>query len=69
MAAALAAIPAELRTALEVAHDNIVAYHRTQLHDDARQARDGVVVRDRTVPVDRAGLYVPGGRAPWPPPC
>jgi histidinol dehydrogenase len=62
--AALTVVPGELRTAMQVAHDNIVAYHRTQLHDDARQARDGVVVRDRTIPVDRAGLYVPGGRAP-----
>jgi histidinol dehydrogenase len=62
--AALAAIPPELRTAMQAAHDNIVAYHRTQLHDDARQARNGVVVRDLTIPVDRAGLYVPGGRAP-----
>jgi histidinol dehydrogenase len=62
--AALNAIPSELRTAMVVAHDNIVAYHRTQLHEDARQVRDGLVVRDRAVPVDRAGLYVPGGRAP-----
>ena len=34
--AALDAIPAELRAALEAAHDNIVAYHRTQLHPDGR---------------------------------
>ena len=40
--AALAAIPTELRAALEVAHDNIVAYHRTQLHPDGRhQPRRG----------------------------
>ncbi len=62
--AALADIPTELRTALQVAHDNIVTYHRTQLHHDTRQDRDGIVVRDLTIPVDRAGLYVPGGRAP-----
>ncbi len=62
--AALAAIPPELRTAMQVAHDNIVTYHRTQLHDDTRLDRDGLVVRDLTIPVDRAGLYVPGGRAP-----
>jgi histidinol dehydrogenase len=62
--AALGAIPTELRTAMQVAHDNIVTYHRTQLHDDTRQERDGLVVRDLTIPVDRAGLYVPGGRAP-----
>ena len=62
--AALAVIPDSLRAALEAAHDNIVAYHRTQLQADRRLARDGVVIRDITVPVDRAGLYVPGGRAP-----
>ena len=67
--AALADIPTELRTALQVAHDNIVAYHRTQLHHDTRQDRDGIVVRDLTIPVDRAGLYVPGDAPLWPPRC
>ncbi len=64
MRAALDAIPADLRQALEVAHDNIAAYHRTQLGSDGRWAHHGVVVRDLAVPVCRAGLYVPGGRAP-----
>lgn len=67
--AALAVIPDSLRSALDAAHDNIVAYHRTQLQADRRLARDGVVIRDITVPVDRAGLYVPGGRAPLRPRC
>jgi histidinol dehydrogenase len=62
--AALEVIPPELRAALETAHGNIVAYHQTQLHPDGRHERDGVVVREIGVPVDRAGLYVPGGRAP-----
>jgi histidinol dehydrogenase len=61
---ALTALPADLRRALEVAHDNIEAYHRTQLHTDVRHERHGVVVRDLRRPVERAGLYVPGGRAP-----
>ena len=62
--AALDTIPARLRTALEVAHERIVDYHRTQLRPDIRHRRDGIDVRQLTVPVDRAGLYVPGGRAP-----
>ncbi len=62
--AALDTVPAELRRALEAAYDNIVTYHRTQLAPDGYHARDGVVVREIGVPVDRAGLYVPGGRAP-----
>jgi histidinol dehydrogenase len=61
---ALAAIPPDLRTALEAAYDNIAAYHRSQLGPEAIYERDGVVVRELRRPVDRAGLYVPGGRAP-----
>jgi histidinol dehydrogenase len=57
-------IPSELRRALEVAHDNIEAFHRSLLHPDGRYERDGVVVRELRQPVDRAGLYVPGGKAP-----
>jgi histidinol dehydrogenase len=62
--AALVSIPSELRRALEVAHDNIEAFHRSLLHPDGRYERDGVVVRELRQPVDRAGLYVPGGKAP-----
>ncbi len=62
--AALDEIPSALREALEVAQDNISAYHLTQLQPDARHERDGVVVRELRHPVDRAGLYVPGGLAP-----
>jgi histidinol dehydrogenase len=64
VSAALNEIPADLRTALEAAQENIVAYHRTQLHPDRRHQGHGVLIRDLSVPVDRAGLYVPGGRAP-----
>lgn len=62
--AALDLIPGDLREALEVAHANIVDYHREQLRPDIRHEKDGIVVREVRRPVDRAGLYVPGGRAP-----
>lgn len=62
--AALGLIPGDLREALEVAHANIVDYHREQLRPDIRHEKDGIVVREVRRPVDRAGLYVPGGRAP-----
>ena len=62
--AALGEIDAELRQALEVAHANIVDYHREQLRPDIRHEKDGIVVREVRRPVDRAGLYIPGGRAP-----
>ncbi len=62
--AALGEISPSLRKALEVAADNIGHYHRSQLHDDVAYERDGVTVTELRMPVDRAGLYVPGGLAP-----
>jgi histidinol dehydrogenase len=47
-----------------VAYGNIVEYHRTQVRPDHDYERDGVRVREMHRPVRRAGLYVPGGRAP-----
>jgi histidinol dehydrogenase len=65
-AAALAHLPAELRAALEHAAIRIEAYHRTQVHQPTVFERDGIRVESRAVPVDRAGCYVPGGRAVYP---
>ena len=64
--AALAAIPPLLREALEAARANILAFHREQLPPEGRVERDGLVVRALHRPVDRAGLYVPGGTASYP---
>jgi histidinol dehydrogenase len=64
VAAAPHRVPPELRRALEAAYANIVDYHRSQLHPAAEHVRPGIRVRELRRPVDRAGLYVPGGRAP-----
>lgn len=66
MDAALAATPPLLREALEAARSAILTFHRTQLRPDTRHERDGLVVRELRRPVDRAGVYVPGGRARYP---
>ena len=62
--AALAATPPPLREALEAARASILAFHRGQLREETTHTHDGVVVRELRRPVDRAGVYVPGGRAP-----
>jgi histidinol dehydrogenase len=62
--AALGRVPSELRAAFEVAHEAITAYHQTQLHPAVDQMHNGLRLRSFTVPVDRAGCYVPGGKAP-----
>jgi histidinol dehydrogenase len=62
----LDAIDPEVRGALEVAAANIRAFHESQLVAPHRFERDGVVVEGRRQAVDRAGIYVPGGRAAYP---
>ncbi|MGH9122921.1 MAG: histidinol dehydrogenase, partial [Acidimicrobiales bacterium] len=61
---ALGDIAAPLREALEVARDNIERYHRSQAHESPTYSHNGLVVRELRRPVDRAGVYVPGGTAP-----
>jgi histidinol dehydrogenase len=53
-----------LRVALEFARDQILAWHEAQREKEARHERSGIRIRELVLPVDRAGCYVPGGRAP-----
>lgn len=66
IAAALDEVDAELRAALERAAAGIRDFHEGQRVGDHRYERDGIVIDGRKVPVDRAGCYVPGGRAIYP---
>ncbi len=64
--AALAAIPTDLRAALELAADRIRGFHLKQpLHswiDAGADGSLGQLIR----PIDSVGIYVPGGTAPLP---
>lgn len=64
MEAAPGQITPLLREALETARANILAYHRALLPEDRFHERDGIEVRELHRPVERAGVYVPGGTAP-----
>lgn len=66
IAAALADLDPELRSALTAAADGIRDFHEQQVVGDHTYERNGIVVQGRKVPVDRAGCYVPGGRAIYP---
>ncbi len=68
VAAALEATDPELRTALEQAAVRIRGYHEAQAaaQGEVLFDADGVSVSELLRPVDRAGLYVPGGRASYP---
>ena len=66
VADALANAPAALVVALTEARDAIEAFHRTQVAAPHSFVRGGIRVDGVTVPVDRAGCYVPGGRGAYP---
>jgi histidinol dehydrogenase len=65
--AALAALPPDVRRALEVAIERARAVHADQLRTDTTTTlAPGATVTERWVPVERVGLYVPGGNAVYP---
>jgi histidinol dehydrogenase len=66
IAAALDGLPSALRAALEEAAEAIRSFHEGQLPPVHRHERGGVRTLGITRPVDRAGCYVPGGRAVYP---
>jgi histidinol dehydrogenase len=55
----------ELKAAMQIAADNIKRFHRAQLPSEIRvETLPGVDCWLRYLPLDRVGLYVPGGSAP-----
>ena len=64
-AEASAAVPEALKQALSTAKSNIERFHRAQLPFPVSvETFPGVTCRQRAVPIQRVGLYIPGGRAP-----
>jgi len=67
LAEAWEATPPQLQEALRLAHDRILAFHQAQKPADlAISGPHGERLGRRWRPVERAGLYVPGGRAAYP---
>jgi histidinol dehydrogenase len=65
--AALDAIDLEARAALEQAADRIRHYHSHQLQESWQyQEADGTVLGQQVTPLERVGVYVPGGKASYP---
>lgn len=64
---ALSLLDPAIRTALEVSAERIRTVHATQARKESSvTVVDGGTVREKWIPVDRVGLYVPGGRAVYP---
>jgi len=60
-------IPAAQRAALEQAAGRVRVYHEHQKQETWRYTEaDGTVLGQKITPLDRVGLYVPGGKAAYP---
>lgn len=65
--AALESIPHAQREALEAAAERVRIYHEHQKQDSwSYTEADGTILGQQVMPLDRAGLYVPGGKAAYP---
>ena len=64
---AFSALEPEFIAVIEEAADNIREFHRHQIKTGfVITPRDGVVLGQRVIPLERVGLYVPGGTASYP---
>ncbi len=60
-------IDENLRASLHLAYDRIKVYHEKQLPKSWLDFEDnGTILGQKVTPVDRAGLYIPGGKAAYP---
>ncbi len=65
--AALGRLPAPLREALERAVGRVRSYHERQIDPGfSITEADGTILGMKVTPLDRVGLYVPGGKASYP---
>ena len=64
---ALASLDPAVRAALELSIQRVRTVHNDQVRSDkTTSVVDGGTVTEKWIPVDRVGLYVPGGRAVYP---
>ena len=63
---ALDSLDPAVRSALDVAIENVRVFHEHQLRSEEVIEREGMTIRAFQRSVRRAGLYVPGGRAVYP---
>jgi histidinol dehydrogenase len=64
---ALASLEPERRQALEAAAERVRRYHEKQLQASwSYTEEDGTLLGQQVTPLDRVGLYVPGGKAAYP---
>lgn len=56
----------QLKLDLKLAKKNIEEFHRNQLEKSWFVEKDGIILGQKITPLDRVGVYVPGGKASYP---
>ncbi len=59
-------IEEDVRSALEIAHERIRRFHEAQLERSFMTEEEGILLGMRVLPLERVGIYVPGGKAAYP---
>ena len=58
-------VSADLKAAITLAYENIYAFHKAQQFEGRKiETRPGVVCWQKSVAIEKVGLYIPGGTAP-----
>lgn len=65
ISAATAILSLELKTAIDIAFDNIYKFHKAQFKiEEPIETMPGVLCWRKSVGIDKVGIYIPGGSAP-----
>ena len=64
--AAVAEVPEDVKNTLQEAADRIAYYHKAQVKEGYTLEEDGIVLRQKVLPLKKVGIYIPGGTAAYP---
>ena len=65
MQKAIEKIPNELKEAINLAHKNIYKFHKAQqISEEVIETMPGIKCWRKSTPIEKVGLYIPGGSAP-----
>ncbi len=56
----------EIKEALEIAAERIRLFHEKQVERSYIKEEEGIILGQRVIPLERVGIYVPGGKASYP---
>ncbi len=58
-------VTSTLKTAIKQAAENITKFHKAQIPEEIKvEVQPGITCKQRSVPIEKVGIYIPGGTAP-----